>query len=59
MTPLLALFTLQDDKEKDRMKASLTGAILAEKPNVKVWADTQLHNWRCGRSVMPFSQALD
>ena len=26
----------QDDKEKDRMKAGLTGAILSEKPNVKV-----------------------
>ena len=25
-----------DDKEKDRMKAGLTGAILSEKPNVKV-----------------------
>ncbi|KAJ9505934.1 hypothetical protein QJQ45_017013 [Haematococcus lacustris] len=26
-----------DDKEKDKMKASLTGAILLEKPNVKLW----------------------
>lgn len=28
----------EDDKEKDRMKAGLTGAILSEKPNVK-WDD--------------------
>jgi hypothetical protein len=26
----------QDDKEKERLKAGLTGAILSEKPNVKV-----------------------
>ncbi|GFH17865.1 AAA-ATPase of VPS4/SKD1 family [Haematococcus lacustris] len=30
--------TGKDDKEKDKMKASLTGAILLEKPNVK-WDD--------------------
>lgn len=26
----------QDDKEKEKLKAGLTGAILSEKPNVKV-----------------------
>lgn len=26
----------QDDKDKERMKAGLSGAILSEKPNVKV-----------------------
>ena len=29
-------YSQSDDKEKDRMKAGLTGAILSEKPNVKV-----------------------
>jgi hypothetical protein len=31
------LCSQQDDKDKERLKAGLTGAILHEKPNVKVW----------------------
>ena len=34
---------MQDDKEKEKMKAGLTGAILSEKPNVKVGLGPPMH----------------